>query len=136
MKKTFKTIALFSVLGLVAVSCQQEPMVELTTIASSPYEHCVVYAYDGMNHQLSFTSEEDWLLFLDQLFALAESGKPVTICNAESRVSTKQTRKIVTYTTENRKDAYTWASSMEAEGYRVSISYDKTTGIYTCTAIK
>ncbi len=137
MKKTFKTIALLSMTGLMAISCQKEPIVEpQATIETTPYEHRVIYTLDGMDYQISFSSDEEWLLYLDHLIALAESGRSVGFRRAETRVSTKQTREIVTYTTNNRKDADAWAASMEDNGYEVSITYDKKTGIYTCTAIK
>ena len=98
--------------------------------------HDVVYTVDGVRYTASFSSEAEWQAFLDRLFALAEEGRSVSFRNAGSPVSTKENREIVTYSTQNKAEAEAWAKAMGLEGYNVTIDYEQTTGIYTCTAIK
>ena len=138
MKKTIRTIALMAVLGLVAVGCQKES--SLSPQSTATYEeatiHSVNYTIDGVSRNASFVSEEEWEVFLYRLIAKAEEGYSVSFRNANTGPNMKQSREIVTHTTRSRKDAYEWSDAMEAKGYTVHIDYDKTTGVYTCTAIK
>jgi len=137
MKKVIRTVALFAVLSMVAVGCQKETITDWQANMVMPSEtHNVVYTVDGTTYTASFSSEVEWLAFLDRLFALAEEGRSVSFRNAESPVNTKQNREIVTYTTRDKADAENWADVMQKGGYRVRIDFDEHTGIYTCTAVR
>lgn len=137
MKKIFKTVALLTALSMVAAGCQKEPMLNpQTTTINEGTAINVTYMVDGRTNQASFSSDDDWHAFLDLLFTWAEEGRDVSFGSVESYANNvKKDRKVVTYTTENKKDAEEWASAMEKEGYYVHIDFDETTGIYTCIAI-
>ena len=137
MKKVFRTIALVSIIGLTATSCQKES----ATFSQESTEqignnHTVMYSVDGISQCATFTSEEEWLEFLQQLFIWAEEGHQVSFRNAESFNSVTPSKEKVVFTTHSKTEAETWAFEMEKNGYDVTVSYDSNTGIYTCIAIK
>ena len=136
MNKTVRTVALFAVLGVATVGCQKEALVTPQTVSTTVgVVHNVTYSVDGVDHNASFNSEEDWLRFFDRLFALAEEGRSVSICNAESAVNTTPSKEVLTFTTYEREEAEAWAHARVLEGYVVHIDYNRNTGLYTCTAI-
>lgn len=136
MKQTFRTVALLAVLGLTAVSCQKENLVDTlypeTSYAKTSYT--VSYTVDGVTTQVTLVGETAWSSFLDWLFALAEEGHSVSffIDGQEQSLS----REVVTYSTQDYDDAKEWADSMAKKGYVVSIDFDKSTLTYICTAVK
>lgn len=138
MKKTFRTVALLSVLGIAAMSCQKEVVFEkpLMTVANVASTYSVNYTVDGTSFNTNLTTDEEWLAFLNQLFVWAEEGRSVDFSNAESFVASKQVRDVVTYKTRDRQDAKSWANAMSKEGYSVHIDFDSNTGVYTCIATK
>lgn len=137
MKKVIRTVALIAVLGMMAPACQKEPVSEpLAQVGSVKTIHTVYYSVDGVTNTASFNSEENWLFFLGQLFALAEVGYEVSFWDSETVVNTTDDREIVTYTTRDKDEAVAWADTMRKNGYTVSISYDSVTNTYTCTAVK
>ncbi len=137
MKKTVRTVALLAVLCLAATACQKEAIVDVQPVASADSEsHNVLYIIDGSAHSTSFSSEEEWLVFLDRLVALAEEGRTVSFRNAEPSANTKQNREIVTYTTRDHNDAVAWSVAMERNGFKVTIDFNQNTGVYTCTAVR
>ena len=135
MKLKHRTIAMVIFMVLLA-GCQKES-VEIPTNSNTliSNNHVVYYIVDGDIHYAILKDEESLRLLIQWLFNKAEEGCSVCIQqhNVGSRISSKEK---VTYTTRNRKDAENWALLMEGKGYAVSVSYDNTTGIYTCTAIK
>lgn len=137
MKKVFKTIALVSIIGLTATSCQKEQTTfPQGTAEQIGYKHTVLYSVDGISQSVTFNTDEEWLEFLHQLFIWAEEGHQVTFRNAEASNNTIASKEKVVYETSNKKEAEEWAFAMEEAGYSVSVSYDSNTGIYTCIAIK
>ena len=137
MRKSFTTIALFAVLGSLAVSCQKENLINQPAIVSEPYvTYMVQYSIDGVSHTVTLIGEDAWNDFLNHLFALAEEGHLVTFLNEEAASRVVSTKEAVTYTTSNYDDAYKWADKMYKEGYVVTIEYDKEKNIYTCCAEK
>lgn len=138
MKKTIRTVAFIAVFGMVATACQKEPMLNLQTATINEETAInVTYTVDGMTSQASFSSDEEWQTFLSQLFVWAVEGRSVVFCNAETMVvNTKQTREIVTFTTTNENEAGKWADDMRKEGYKVYITFDSESGIFTCIAVR
>jgi len=137
MKKTITTIALLAVLGTLAVSCQKENIVEQTSInAEAVQVYKVSYSIDGRYYQLTLIGEESWHDFLTRMFALAEEGHRVSFRNENVSSQEALSKEVVTYTTSDHDDAYTWAEKMSNAGYLVTVEYDRKTGKYTCTAIK
>ena len=134
MNKQIKTLAIFIALSMVAASCQKEETLSLIPVEQKATDNIVNYMVDGDSFQVVINSEQDWSDFLYRMLALAEEGHTVTI---SSRVSTtSSTREVVTYTTTSKPDAYAWASNMSSQGYTVVVTFDDSTGVFTCTAIK
>lgn len=137
MRKTFTTIALFAVLGTLAVSCQKENIINETSIvAENDKVYSVYYTVDGVTHQFTLVGDEAWHDFLNRMFVLAEEGHEVSFRNEEAASRIVSTKEVVTFTTKDHDKAYAWADAMVEEGYTVFISYDRETGIYTCEAAK
>lgn len=137
MRKIFITIALFAVLGTLAVSCQKENIIDETSIvAENNKVYTVCYTVDGVTHQLTLVGDKAWHDFMNRMFALAEEGHKVSFHNEETASRIVSTKEVVTYTTKDHDKAYAWADAMVEEGYTVFISYDRETGIYTCEAVK
>lgn len=137
MRKTFTTIALFAVLGSLAVSCQKENIIDETSIvAENGKVYTVSYTVDGVTHQLTLIGDEAWHDFMNRMFALAEEGYEVSFRNEETASRIVSTKEVVTYSTKDRDKAYAWAEAMAHEGYTVTVSFDKKTGVYTCEALK
>jgi hypothetical protein len=137
MRKTFTTIALFAVLGTLAVSCQKENIIDETSIvAESGKVYTVSYTVDGVTHQLTLVGDNAWHDFLNRMFAMAEEGYEVSFRNEETASRIVSAKEVVRYSTKNRDEAFSWAEAMAEEGYAVTISFDKKTGVYTCEAVK
>lgn len=137
MRKTFTTIALFAVLGTLAVSCQKENIIdEISIVAENDTVYTVSYSVDGVTYQITLTGDDAWHDFMNRMFALAEEGHEVSFRNEETASRIVSTKEVVTYSTKERDKAYAWAEAMAEEGYTVTISFDKKTGVYTCEALK
>lgn len=137
MRKTFTTIALFAVLGTLAVSCQKENIIDDTNIvAENDTVYTVSYTVDGVTHQITLVGDEAWHDFLNYMMALAEEGHEVTFRNEEAASRVVSTKETVTYSTKDRDKAYAWADAMVEEGYTVTVRFDTDTGVYTCEAVK
>jgi len=119
---------------MVAASCQKEETLSPIPVEQKATDNIVSYMVDGQSYQAVINSEQDWSDFLYRMLALAEEGHTVTISSRVS--STSSTREVVTYTTNSKPDAYAWASNMSSQGYEVTVTYDGSTGIFTCTAVK
>ena len=137
MRKTFTTIALFAVLGTLAVSCQKENIIDETSIvAENNKVYTVCYTVDGVTHQITLIGDDAWHDFMNRMFALAEEGHEVSFRNEETASRVVSTKDVVTYSTKDRDKAFAWADAMVEEGYTVTVRFDENTGIYTCYAIK
>lgn len=137
MRKTITTVALFAVLGALAVSCQKENIIDETAIvAENGTVYTVSYAVDGVTHQLTLIGDEAWQSFLNRMLALAEEGHEVSFRNEEAVSRTVSTKETVTYTTSSHDDAIKWAGKMLDDGYTVTIRFDKEKKVYNCYAIK
>jgi hypothetical protein len=137
MKKQVKTVALFTVLSLMAVGCQKETIVEPNTgMQQTMRVRTVTYSIDGVTQQIVIRGDEAWMDFLKQLTALARQGHRIQFRCEESRATTSTTKEVVTYTTTSENDAMIWCDKMTNEGYSVTMVYDEKQGKFICTAIK
>ena len=137
MRKTFIAIALFAMIGTLAVSCQKENVFDNTQIEmeqSAVYKVC--YSIDGVSYRITLIGDGTWHDFLNRLFDLAEAGHTVSFRIENSPSQIASSKEVVTYTTTSHDDAYKWAEKMGNEGYNVTVTFDERTGIYTCTAIR
>lgn len=136
MNKTVKTVALLSILGLTATSCQKENLVESynPTATETVATYTVCYTIDGVTTQITIVGETAWNDFLEWLFALAEEGHSVNFFQTNRVCS--QSKETVTYSTPDKKKAIAWATEMSNAGYQVTIVFDENSQVYVCTAIK
>ncbi len=136
MRKSIKSVALLSILGLTAVSCQKENYVDninpVTSETMATYTVC--YTVDGVSKQITLVGDVAWNNFLEWLFSLVEKGHSVSFFQTNRVCS--QTKEQVTYITPDKKKAIAWADEMTNAGYQVSISFDESTQEYICVAIK
>ena len=135
MKKNIKTVALLSVLSLMAVGCQKETMVESDTgLQVTVRARTVTFTIDGVTHQTVFKSEQSWMEFLKQLTALAKQGHRVHFRCEETRTNTSAAKDVETFETPDEDEAVAWCNTMIDKGYEVTMYYDKESGKYICIA--
>lgn len=138
MNKSVKVIALCGVLGLTAVSCQKENLIEENTeaVAQVGVVRTMSYVVDGVEHRITLVGDDAWNDFLQHMFALAEEGHKVSFRNEEKAANVIPTKEVVTFSTKKKSEAYAWSAEMTEAGYEVIIEYDSATGMYNCTAVK
>lgn len=133
MKKTMKTLALCLVIGTMAVSCQKEENINPTTETNCT-SRTVSYVVNGETHLATLQGENAWAAFLQSIFALAKEGYEISFRDLSSSSQTVEAKETVTFSTSKEKEAQEWCLQMAEKGYTVNLSYDKTTGMYNCTA--
>ncbi len=138
MQISYRFVTLFTVLSLLSVSCQKEEMVEPSNaqINQASTTRNVTYTIDGITMHTTIRGEQNWRSFIDYMIRLAEEGHQVSFRNDNNYNCSQQSKETVVYTTNDKENANTWAADMTEQGYSVTIRYDSTTGIYTCTAVK
>ncbi len=120
---------------MAAVSCQKENDVLPPAGTEQTTETIqVVYAINGEVYQISL-AESEWEGFVARMLALAREGYEVTFSKNGFSL-TSQGKEVVTFVTISEQEANAWAYNMSNEGYTVTITYNKKTKEYTCTAIK
>ena len=132
MKNRIKLIALLTVLVVTVTGCTKEDVADNMGIVATI--HSVTYIVDGQQYYANPQTEEEWSAFLDRMFALVEEGHTVQFWRRG--VQTSCTKKKVTYTTTSLADAKAWCNQMANEGYHVTMTYDQSTGVYTCIAVR
>lgn len=139
MRKKFYSVALFAVLGTLAVSCQKESITDImpeTSISEAGTVYTVQYAVNGVLHTATLHSDEEYNAFVMQLIALAREGYEVEFRDGDASSNVMPTKEVVTYTTDDEKDATEWSVRMIKKGYKVTVSFDSNTNLYTCVATK
>jgi hypothetical protein len=68
--------------------------------------------------------------------AVCQQEPNIVFQSLTASVKAKLQREVVTYTTRDRADAYSWAATMNRNGYNVTINFNPSTGIFTCTATR
>lgn len=134
MKKLIGTTAFLAVIAMATTSCQKgdnDPFDSTGVIMSNLK---INYVANGLPHSVTLLNDDDWDLFFDNIFALAKDGYLVIVQGNGSQSSI--TKETVTFTTTIEDEAKAWMKEKIGQGYSVSLEYDKSTGIYTCTATK
>lgn len=134
MKKIFRTVAFFVAMALVSTGCQKENDDLMSIMGDSQFANQVQYTVAGATHRVVLSDNDAWNLFMDSLFAMVKDGYTAEISGGQ-RTSLKY-KETVVFTTTSETEAKNWTSNMLAQGYAVSISYDETTGVFTCIARK
>lgn len=138
MRKTTKTVALFALLSMLATGCQKETVETIRPDApktESNTAYSMYYTINGVTYTVSLHNNTERAAFFNLVFGLAEQGYVVSVFD-DSYVSGATARDVVTFSTTDKEKAVAWADNMTAHGYKVTISYDSTNGIYNCVAIK
>lgn len=120
--KQIKKAVLLCLLGITAASCQKGNVLDMPVN--------VTYTIDGETHYASSGNN----LFM-WLATMAREGYEITVFPNGYTLGNPTKEKVI-FTTTSDKEAAAWAQQMHDEGYTVTITYDKTTGVYTCTAVK
>ncbi len=136
MRINFKTIALIAVLCLPVAGCQKEQVenpMELAEQTSTAIK--TTYSINGVRYSTILEDETAWDRFINEMLALTREGYEVTVARGESQ-PTRPTKEKITYTTYSEQEANLWVKNMTEQGYTVDITYDSSTGLYTCVAYK
>ena len=137
MKKSMLLVALMTVLVMMTVGCQKENFKEAkTTVKQNSELRMVDYTIDKTVYHTILYTEAQWEAFLDSMVTLSEQGHEVCIVNNSVVTIDSATKDLLTITAVTRQEAKEWAEAKFNEGYTVAISYDNTTGKYTCIAYK
>lgn len=128
-------MALFSVLGTLAVSCQKETLTELSPVTMQAETYLIAYSVDGMSMQTQVNGDEELRAILRTLTALAREGHRVTVRDSNA-TSLSITKERVEFRTTSEDEANEWAFKMTKDGYTVTIDYDNNTGEFICVAVK
>lgn len=136
MKKFFKPFVIAIALGMAFVGCQKDTMSDISTEMQEATIRSVTYSVDGVYYQIVVNGEQEWLDFMDRMFALARNGHQVSVRDNNASSSSVVGKEVIVYTTNNSADANEWSQKMINNGYDVTIEYNSRTGIYTCTAVK
>lgn len=134
MKKTTITVALFAVLGTVAVSCQKDNIDETGIVSECNTVYTVNYSIDGVTRQTTLYGDDAWDEFMRNMMALCREGYDVVIRDANA--ATLGEKEILTYITHSASDAQSWCETKYKEGYSVEMHYDADKDEYTCIAIR
>lgn len=137
MSKRTRTVALFIVLSMTAISCQKDNFNDVignqTEVTMS---RSVSYMIDGTLYHATLHSDAEWDALMHRLLALARNGHRVALANGNNVITSSLSKEVVTFTTDNEEEANAWADTMIKQGYTVNIEYDEKTNRWICTAIK
>ena len=133
MRIPFKTLALATMLTMTVTGCQKE---QINSIGNNYPELGVIGYYENIvdGHTIVIINNGclNLALMEQDIHRLVLEGYTVVVQHNK----TIGTKEVLTYTTSSWDDAYAWCQHKEKEGYTVSITQDKDTGVYICTAIK
>ncbi len=139
MKKYVKILALTTIFGTLATGCQKETNIlpdRQPTIEQTTTTHTIRYIINGQEHLIVLHGREEYSVFVYRMLDLAEQGQNVTFGDEQRVQVINESKESVTYTTKDKNDANNWCLMMALDGYSITIRYDESTGIYTCTAYK
>lgn len=137
MKKKTILVACLATLGLAAVSCQKEPLVESQIInPENDAVYQMTYWVDEQQYSVTLHGDEELELFLQQLNVLAYTGHHVKISRTNTSRNSVTTKEVITFTTNSQEEINAWEKARLKEGYTVEVVYDPKTGIYTGTAFR
>ncbi len=133
-KPRTKLMAVLVLLGLAAVGCTKENVVNDTYVVATVTQSAT-YTVDGIQYYANPQNDDEWSDFLDRMFALAEEGHTVQFWRSAVQ-NGNATKDVLTYITTDLGLAKKWAKQKKEEGYVVSIHYNQETGEYHCIAVR
>ena len=107
-----------------------------TSVSETGTVYTVQYAVNGVLHSITISNDSEWDAFMQTVFALSREGYDVRIMDENRPANGFSTKDTQVYTTSSEANASTWTKEKVKTGYQVSISYDETSGVYTCVAQK
>ena len=130
-------MAVFALLGTLAVSCQKETAETGNVICNGDPSALVYYSIDGETFQTTISSESGWASFLQSMTSLAKNGRKICVWrNNNSQVSPLAAKEYIRFVTSSEAEAQAWMRAKEAQGYRVSMEYDKKSNEFICHAFR
>ena len=139
MRRNVITVALFTVLVTMAVSCQKDDVTNSTpelSVSEACTVYTVQYAVDGVLHHTTLHSKPERTDFFRQLFAMAKNGHEVVFYDGGKTEQCFATKDVIHYSTTDEDDALAWADKMYDNGYKVRISFDEENKVFNCVAWK
>lgn len=128
-------MALFVSMTLLAASCQKEEnLYSETSNIEMTDDKTFTYSIDGVMHSVPVQSEAEYDELLASLLSAAQSGCVVKLYNANNRSDCA--KETITYQTPSLSQAQSWAKDKIAEGYNVTVTYDKDQELYICVATR
>ena len=128
-------MALFTVLGSLATSCQKENFDEMQISTEQQNALYVVqYTVDGVTYTQTLYSDEEYDALLQQMLLWAREGKRVRFHDVNCYNGTSSTKGTLHYYTDNEADAKAWCAARAEEGYEVTCEWDARLGKYHCIA--
>lgn len=129
----FRPLALLAVLSIAAAGCQKDnALLQPSTTQTADTQ--IHYSFGNTAGSCSPQNDADWDDFLSYMLALAREGYVVTIHN--DNVVSISAKESITYVATEESDAIRWTKTKIKEGYHVTITYNKTSGVYNCIAVK
>ena len=130
-------MALFAMLGVMAVSCQKESVLERDSMLSEPRSvYKVSYTIDGKRQTENLHDQDEMKALIHYLASLAREGHQVSVAQGDATTRQCLAKETVVYTTSSQTAAEGWALKMTLDGYHVDISFDENNKVYVCTATK
>lgn len=137
MNKRTRTVALFIVLSMAAVSCQKETFFDVDGNAvEQSVSRKVSYMIDGVFYQATLYNDADWDALMHRLMVLARQGHRIIIAQGDNVNTSSLSKEVVTFTTTSEEEATVWAKEMAEAGYTVEIGFNEETQQWICIAIK
>ena len=136
MSKKTRTVALFIVLSMAAVSCQKENHFDVEgKQAEVTVSRTVSYMVDGTLYHATLHSDAEWDALIHCLLGLARDGHRVVIANGNSINTSSFTKDVVTFRTSSEEEAKAWIEQMTEAGYTVDVGFDEETQEWICIAV-
>ena len=142
-KRSLKTMLLGVVLAGAMASCQKDeisgemvPSQEMSLKEKAHVSHTLRYWIDGAEYQMEFTSLEEMQNYISYLLELTRQGYVITIKGSDNPSLAPEAPDKQTFKTADEVEMNNWAEEMIGIGYKVEITFDKETGLFTGTATK
>lgn len=138
-----KAVLLSVAMAGVMTSCQKEEFQneilvsqEMSQKNLAHQELTLRYWIDGVEYSKEFASQKEMDKFIKYLITLTREGITVIIQGSENPSYAPSENDKLTFTTKDEDKMVAWAFEMRTNGYDVSYTFDKETGLYTGTATK
>ena len=132
MKNYFFLGAIVTLLGMVMTGCQDPDPQPVVPVDNTVYS--VSYSIDGTVYQTVLQGGAALDSLIVQLIHRSREGSEVIVYSDPQTIPPVASKETFSYSTANEAEAARWTAQKVKEGYKVYVSYNETTGIYTCLA--